>query len=292
MPMRDFDYLQPTSLAEALELKAGLGPRARFIAGGTDVMVLARAGRLEFDALISLRRAPELKGVRAQGESLVIGGGATLSELLADQTVRRRLPALHEAVQVMGCTQMRNLATLGGNLMSAVASGDTIPPLLAAGAVCRLAGARGERRVDLAEFFTGPRATAAEPDELLAAVEVPLPPEGSGAAFAKLGRRAALDLAVVSLAVHLEPGGDGAIAGARAAAGAVGPTPLRLPSAEKILAGGRPGARLFARAGEAALADCSPWDDVRASKWYREEMIRTLLPRVCARAWERAGGRS
>jgi CO/xanthine dehydrogenase FAD-binding subunit len=289
--MRDYDYLQPASLAEALELKANLGPAARFIAGGTDVMVLARASRLEFDALISLRRAEELKGVRAEGESIVIGGGATLSELLAHETVRRELPALHEALTVMGCTQMRNLATVGGNVMSAVASGDTIPPLMAAGATCRLAGPAGQRTVPLADFFAGPRATAAQPDELLLALEAPRPASGSGAAFHKLGRRAALDLAVVSLAVHLEAAPDGTIAKARAAAGAVGPTPLRLPSAEKALAGRRPGQELFARAGEAALADCSPWDDVRASKWYREEMIQTLLPRVCARAWERAGGR-
>lgn len=301
--MKDYEYHLPTSLEEALRLKAEYGGEARFVAGGTDVMVLKRAGRLDFDALISLRRVPEVAGIREDGDSIVIGGGVTLTQLMQSELIRRDLPSLRDAVCVMGCTQMRNLATVGGNLMSAVSSGDTIPPLLTLNAKCRLTSAAGERSVPLEDFFPGPRQTAAQDDEVLAALEIPKPASGPasgpapgcGMAFHKLGRRAALDLAVVSIAIALEMEPDGRkIAGARAAAGAVGPTPIRLYEAEKILISSDPSESVFANAAQAALEESSPWDDVRASRWYREEMIKVVFPRVAWAALERAGagGRS
>lgn len=288
--MKDYDYHLPTSLDEALRIKAGYGGEARFVAGGTDVLVLQRAGRLYFKALVSLRRVPEVTAISQDASSITIGGGVTLTQLMQSDLVRNSLPSLHDAVSVMGCTQMRNLATVGGNVMSAVSSGDTIPPLLTMEAHCRLASAKGERTVPLADFFPGPRQTKAQEDEVLVAMELPLPKPGCGMAFHKLGRRAALDLAVVSIAIllELEPGGK-RIAGARAAAGAVGPTPLRLYQAEKALTGAAPTEEAFAKAAQAALEESSPWDDVRASRWYREEMIKVVFPRVAWTALERAG---
>jgi CO/xanthine dehydrogenase FAD-binding subunit len=297
--MKEYDYHLPTSLAEALRLKADYGGEARFVAGGTDVMVLKRAGRLDFKALISLRRVPEMAGIADEGDSIFIGAGVTLSQLMQSELIRGSLPSLHDAVCVMGCTQMRNLATVGGNVMSAVSSGDTIPPLLTMDAKCRLASAGGERSVPLADFFPGPRQTSAEEAEVLTALEIPKPTSGPtagcGMAFHKLGRRAALDLAVVSIAVllELEPGGK-AISNARAAAGAVGPTPLRLRGAEEALIGKQPNEETFAAAAQAALEGSSPWDDVRASRWYRKEMIKVVFPRVAWTALQRAeaGGQS
>ena len=297
--MKDYEYHLPTSLEEALRIKAEYGSEARFVAGGTDVMVLKRAGRLDFDALISLRRVPEVAGIREDGDSIVIGAGVTLTQLRQSELIRRDLPSLHDAVCVMGCSQMRNLATVGGNVMSAVSSGDTIPPLLSLDAKCRLTSADGERAMPLADFFPGPRQTKAQDDEVLAALEIPKPASGPapvcGMAFHKLGRRAALDLAVVSIAVALELEPDSKrIAGARAAAGAVGPTPIRLYEAEKILTNSDPSENTFANAAQAALKESSPWDDVRASRWYREEMIKVVFPRVAWTALQRAGagGRS
>ena len=279
----------PTSLDDALRLKADYGGAARFVAGGTDVMVLKRAGRLDFGALISLRHVPEITDIRDDGGNIVIGGGVTMTQLMQSDLVRRDLASLHDAVAVMGCTQMRNLATIGGNVMSAVSSGDTIPPLLTMDAKCRLASAEGERTEPLAGFFSGARQTTAQEDEVLVALEIPKPEPGCGLAFHKLGRRAALDLAVVSIATLLELGPDGNIAKARAAAGAVGPTPIRLYGAEKALTGAKPTEEIFASAAQAALAESSPWDDVRASRWYREEMIKVVFPRVAWLAMQRAG---
>jgi CO/xanthine dehydrogenase FAD-binding subunit len=288
--MKDYDYHLPASLEEALRIKADRGAEARFVAGGTDVMVLKRAGRLDFEALISLRRVPEVTGICEEADSIIIGGGVTLTQLMKSDLVRIKLPSLHDAVSVMGCTQMRNLATVGGNVMSAVSSGDTIPPLMTLDAQVRLTSTEGHRTVPLSEFFPGPRQTKANDAEVLVALEIPKPLPGCGMAFHKLGRRAALDLAVVSIALllELEPGG-GRIARARAAAGAVGPTPIRLYEAEKALTGAAPGEELFAQAAQAALKESSPWDDVRASRWYREEMIKVVFPRVAWIAMERAG---
>jgi CO/xanthine dehydrogenase FAD-binding subunit len=293
--MKEYDYHLPTSLTEALRIKAEYGDEARFVAGGTDVMVLKRAGRMGFQALVSLRRVPEVAGIRVDGGNIVIGGGVTLTQLMQSDLVQGKLPCLFDAVSVMGCTQMRNLATVGGNVMSAVSSGDTIPPLLTLEAQCRLVSGKGDRTVPLADFFPGPRQTKAQENEILAALELATPAPGGGMAFYKLGRRAALDLAVVSIAILLELEPDGKrIAKARAAAGAVGPTPIRLYEAEKVLTGAKPSDETFTQAAQAALRESSPWDDVRASRWYREEMIKVVFPRVARTALQRAsaGGQS
>ena len=288
--MEEFEYLIPKNLPEALALKARGGPEARFVAGGTDVQVLRRAGRLPCRSLISLRRLPELKRIEQEGDTIHLGAGATLSELLESGLIRQSLPILADALEVMGCTQMRNLATLGGNVMSAVASGDTLPPLLCLEARCLLVSARDRRRVPITRMFTGPRATAARPEEILTALEIPRPGPRQCGAFIKLGRRAALDLAVVSLAAQLTLDQEGRLLQeVRLAAGAVGPTPLRLKGAEEILRGAAPEPEVLARAAATAQEECSPWDDVRASRWYRREMIAVWLPRVVAKALARAG---
>jgi len=288
--MPGYDYLQPDSISEALEAKLARGDQAVFVMGATDVLPLYRAGRMQFDTLISLRGIKSLRTMlETEDGELVIGSGVTLSELLENPVVQQRLPILHDAITRMGCTQMRNLATLGGNLMNALSSGDTLPSLLCLEATCLLVSPRGERSLPITEIFTGPRRTAAGPDEILKEVVIKLPPENASGAFDKIGRRKALDLAVVNLAAQLELAADGAIAAARLAAGAVGPTPLRLPGAEKLLSGARPEPELLARAAQAAQEEVSPWDDIRASAWYRRELIKVMLPRVCRAALARLG---
>ena len=288
--MSDYEYYQPTSLQEALAIKADRGGDARFVAGGTDVHVLRRAGLLNFNALISLRRAPELDVLEERGGVIRLGAGLTLTKILDSDLIREALPGLYEAVESMGCTQMRNLATLGGNVMNAVSSGDAIPPLLCLDAVCVLVSNQGERKTPLAEMFTGPRTTAAREDEILLRLEAPRPGPTSGGAFAKLGRRAALDLAVVNLAVRVELAAEGrTMEKVRVAAGAVGPTPLRLRQTEAVMQGRAPTTELLEQAAQAALDETRPWDDVRASRWYRREMIKVMLPRTAAKALSRAG---
>jgi CO/xanthine dehydrogenase FAD-binding subunit len=291
--MKDIAYHRPASLEEALALKQELGTAARFVAGATDVMVMTRQGRLSCQALISLRRLDELRGIQAEDGRLVIGAGATLREILDSRRVHELAPVLHDAVGVMGSRQMRNLATIGGNVMTAVSSGDTLPPMLVLEAQCRLLGPEGARDVPMDRMLTGPRTTAARPDEVLGALIIPLPRAGdppTAGAFQKIMRRAALDLAVASLAVQFTLSADGrALAKARVAAGALGPTPLRISEAEQMLAGQEPSAELLARAAQAVQNGITPWDDVRGSAWYRHQVSGVIFKRAAALALKRLG---
>lgn len=291
--MNDVDYFKPASLEEALSLKQSLGEGAVFLAGGTDVMVQAHQGKIAPQALISLRGIAELRGARLEGESLLLGAATTLSEILGDPLVARHLPVLSDAARVMGSTQMRNVATVGGNVMSAAPSGDTLCPLLCLEAVCHLVSSGGARQVPMHQMFLGPRRTAASPGELLTHLAIPLPTTGgqaSAGAFLKLTRRAALDLALINLAVQLWLSGDGAlIIKARVAAGVVGPTPLRLPEAEEALAGAPPTAETLQRATQNLGNSCSIRDSHRCAAWYREEMLRVLMQRACQQAFWRLG---
>ncbi len=288
--MRDCDYYRPTTLAEALEIKAARGEEALFVAGGTDVQVLRHQGRLDPAALISLRRLEELKGISAQGGTIFIGAGVTISELRQSELVADRLPILLDAARVMGSTQMRNVATIGGNLMSAASSGDTLPPLLALGALCHLAGPEGARVVAMDDFLTGPRQSAARPGELLTHLTVEVDRADQAGAFYKLTRRAAMDLAIMNLAVQLTLSPDrGLILGARVAAGVLAPTVVRLPQAEAALTGQPPELAVLLAAADCASGECTPRDSLRGTQWYRREMVCVLLPRVAARALGRLG---
>lgn len=290
--MKNIDYYKPKTIGEALEVKEKMGPDACFIAGGTDVLVLARDRKLGCQALISLRRIPELAGITIQDDVLHLGPATTLTDILQSPEVARELPILHDAVQVMGSTQMRNMATVGGNVMTAASSGDTLGPLLCLDAVCRLVSSRGERRVPMDEMFVGPRTTAAEPDELLAGLEIPLPKAGgavSSGAFFKLTRRAAMDLALINVSVQLWVSPDRAtIAKARMAAGVAAPTPIRLKETEEELAGQPVAEAVKEQVAIRAIGrECRLRDSDRCSAWYREEMLRVLIPRAAGLALQR-----
>lgn len=283
-----YDYIRAETVNQALRAKASLGQSARFMAGGTDVMVLYRSGRLQFKSIISLRRVAELNQIKQYPDHIFLGAGVTLDQVLASPLLKKKLPSLVEAVTTMGCTQMRNLATVGGNVMSAVSSADTIPVLLSLNAQVRLASLDTDRLLDINGFFTGPRATKAGPGELVMGFVIPTN-QARTTAFSKLGRRKSLDLAVVNLGIWLElDKKKRAVIKARIAAGAVGPTPLMLDQAAKALRGHQIGKPLSGEVLEAALADALPWDDIRASAWYRRQVLKVLLQRTVDNAAKRA----
>ncbi|KIX12375.1 FAD binding domain-containing protein [Dethiosulfatarculus sandiegensis] len=283
-----YDYVRAETVNQALRAKASMGQSARFMAGGTDVMVLYRAGRLQFKSIISLRRVAELNQIKQYPDHIFLGAGVTLDQVLESPLLKKELPSLVEAVATMGCTQMRNLATVGGNVMSAVSSADTIPVLLSLGAQVRLASLDTDHLLDLDGFFTGPRATKAKAEELLMGFVIPIN-QGKAVAFSKLGRRKSLDLAVVNLAVWLSLDEKGrTVEKARISAGAVGPTPLMLKQAARALRGHQADKPLSGDILEAALADTLPWDDIRASAWYRRQVLKVLLQRTVLSAIKRA----
>ncbi|HVB47663.1 MAG TPA: xanthine dehydrogenase family protein subunit M [Burkholderiales bacterium] len=282
-------YVVPHSLAEAMDLlRAG---EATILAGGTDLMPQTQAGRLRFRPLLmNIQRIPELRGITQQAGVVRIGALTTISELVDSTLVRERLNILWQACDHFASDQIRNAATLGGNLCNASPAGDALVPLLVLEARVVLAskpnGALESRALPLAQFLIGPGRTARTSAELLVAVELPVPQAGFRGEFHKFGTRPALDIATISIGVGAVRKGA-TLHDVRVAFGAVAPTPLRAPRTEAALEGRAPDDGVIEAALRAADAEIQPIDDVRASEWYRRELVHNILRRVIARVSER-----
>lgn len=275
-------YVAPRSLEQATEI-LGAG-NVTVLAGGTDLMPQSQAGRLQFQpVLMNVRHVPELNGIAEQGATVRIGALVTVTELLESTLVRERLNLLWQACNHFASDQIRNAATIGGNLCNASPAGDTLVPLLALDATVVLAskpnGTLQSRRVPLAQFLLGPGRTCRTSAELLAAVEVPLPPAGFAGEFYKHGTRPGLDISTISIAVGARLDG-GKLRDVRVAFGAVAPTPIRAPRTEAALEGRAPDAGTLEAASQVALQEVRPISDLRGSDWYRRELIHNMLKRA------------
>lgn len=282
------EFLQPRSLEEALAAKAER-PEAVPIAGGTDVMVELNFDRHRPEAVLDLTRVPELAEWDRDDGRLRVGAGVTYTRAIAE--LAGPLPGLALASRTVGSPQIRNRGTIGGNLGSASPAGDCHPPLLATGAEVEVASTAGRRRVPVAEFFTGPKKSALQPDELILAVGVPA---ASGPQqFAKIGTRNAMVIAVCSFALVLDPEHRRVGTGI----GSAGPTPLAATEAERFLQGVLDAEELWssrapiddgaaARFGELAAASASPVDDVRGTAAYRVHALGVLARRTLGWAWD------
>jgi CO/xanthine dehydrogenase FAD-binding subunit len=282
------EFLQPRSLEEALAAKAER-PEAVPIAGGTDVMVELNFDRHRPEAVLDLTRVPELAEWDRDDGRLRVGAGVTYTRAIAE--LAGPLPGLALASRTVGSPQIRNRGTIGGNLGSASPAGDCHPPLLATGAEVEVASTAGRRRVPVAEFFTGPKKSALQPDELILAVWAPA---ASGPQqFAKIGTRNAMVIAVCSFALVLDPEHRRVGTGI----GSAGPTPLAATEAERFLQGVLDAEDLWssrapiddgaaARFGELAAASASPVDDVRGTAAYRVHALGVLARRTLGWAWD------
>ncbi len=306
--MLSYDYHRPDTIAEALALMAQYRSEAMFIAGGTDVMVLIEQGKLKPRALISLRNVADLK----RNDGTVIGAGVSHRELQKSPSIQEHFSALHDAVCNLGSTQIRNVATIGGNICTAAPSADTACPLLVLDAKVVLASAAGERDVAIDEFFVGPGKTALQKGEILKEFRIRRFPQNTGSAYIKHTRRAAMDLPIIGVAVRItlnrndvkcrdalcttEP--ISKILGyfedeelkcedVRIAMGVVAPRPIRAKKAEAALTGKVLSEKLVAEAAAIAQSEASPRDSIRGEAWYRSEMIKVLVRRAVMKAIER-----
>jgi CO/xanthine dehydrogenase FAD-binding subunit len=275
-------YVAPRSLDEAAGLlRAG---NATILAGGTDLMPQTQAGRVGFQpVLMNIKRIPELHGISPTERMLRIGALTTITELRDSDVVRSRFNALWQACDQFASDQLRNAGTVGGNICNASPAGDTLAPLLVLDARVALTskpnGSLETRVMPLAEFLVGPGRTRRAPDELLAAVEVPWPPAGFESQFFKFGTRPALDISTISIGLGAVVGGN-RLRDVRIAFGAVAPTPIRAPLTEAALEGKPLDAPTITAALDAAEAEIHPISDVRASDWYRRELVRNMLHRM------------
>lgn len=275
-------YAAPRALGEALELlREG---DVTIVAGGTDLMPQSHSGKVKFGrTLLNVRRIQELAGIVLEGSTVRIGALTTITELLENAVVRERLPILAAAADHFASEQVRNGATVGGNICNASPAGDMLVPLIALDATVELAakpnGSVETRSMPLQAFLTGPGRTRRAAHELLTAVRVPLPPRDLVARFYKYGTRPALDISAISIGVGAVRR-DGRLENVRVVFGAVAPTPIRGTATERALEGQPLDAATIAAAAQAAHDEVRPISDVRASAWYRQELVRNMTRRL------------
>lgn len=286
--MRRFEYFEPQTLDEAVALLHRLDGQADVLAGGTDLLVEIKEHLRAPDYVVNIKKIPGLDYLRYDEQTgLRIGPVTTVRMVETSPLIQEKYAGLAEAARQLGSIQVRNRATVAGNLCRASPAADTAPPLIADGATVRLYGPQGERTVLLEQFFIGPGQTILAPNELLVEIAVPGPPPHTGKVYIKHGRRKAMELAVVGVAVSLTLSGD-TCADVRIALGAVAPTPLRVPQAERRLRGMVVNSAAIAAAAEAAREAARPISDVRGSAAYRRELVYVLTKRAVEVALQRA----
>jgi CO/xanthine dehydrogenase FAD-binding subunit len=291
MILPKFDYHDPPTLDEACQIMAELKEKARPLAGGTDLLVNMRRGSISPEHVVSLGRIEELKGVHLSNGQLRLGACVTAAEIGQSKEVNDLINPLASGANRLGSPLIRNLATIGGNIVTARPAADFPPPLMAYGASVVLKNSSGKRTISLDNFFRGPGQTVMEPDELLTEITIEKPPPYSGGDYIKLGARKTLITSIVNVAAFLSlDGRDGTITSARVVLGAVAPVPVRAPSSEQVLLGENPTDALFLRAAEAAAGDSKPIDDFRGSAEYRRAMVEVLTRRALSMALRKAGG--
>jgi len=291
MDLPRFEHHQPKRIEELLELIATYGSSAKIVAGGTDLLLKMRAGVASPEHLVSINQVAELQGVSYDDTNgLAIGGAARITDTGLHPDVRRHYPGLTYACDVMCTVQVRNMATVAGNLVNAAPSADTAAPLLVHDADLRLAKSGGTRQVKLSDFFTGPGMTVIEPQEVVTSIQVPPPPDRCGASYMRLSARSKVDIVAVSVAGLLTLSAGGEIETARLALAAVAPTPLLVQEVSDMLIGKQPSEELFAEAAAAAKRASRPIDDVRATAAYRRAMVEVLTRRVLADCLAKAKG--
>ena len=284
--MAGFEYLEARTLRQAISLAERYGGQARIVAGTTDFLVRWRQGTWTPQYVIDIGKVPGLGRLSFSARNgLRLGTLVTLRALETHTVVRQRYPALSAAASAFAGVQVRNLATVGGNVCNASPAGDTLPALLAFDARCRIVGPGGERWVYLEKFFTGPGATILQPGEVLAELRLPPPLRNTGSLYIKHSPRGAMDIATVGVASVISLRDRGRVCqDVRIALGAVAPTPIRAFSAEDVLRGQSITDKLLETAAREAQRCAAPIDDVRGSAGHRRGMVGILVKRTLEQA--------
>lgn len=311
--MDQYDYYKPSTIEEAIGLMATLDG-AKYIAGGTDVMVLIRQKKLSPKNLISVRNIKDLAYIDTT-KGLTFGAAATHTNIDSHAVIKRKYSALTDATSNLGSLQIRNVATVGGNICNAAPSADTACPLLVLDAVVSIIGPKGTRNVPLDDFFQGPGKTVLKPSELVKEFIIPPFGENTGSAYIKHTRRQAMDLPILGVAtritISVKNGGEVrcrdifctagnisnilsklkdeelTIEDARIAMGVVAPRPIRAKKAEAALKKKIVSPELFEEVGNIAAGEAQPRDSIRGEAWYRSEMIRVLVKRALIKSIDR-----
>ncbi len=280
------EIFQPNSLQEASHIIKQNGPGGRFLAGGTDLVIAIKEKGLVPKYVVDLKRIPKLAGIREEADgSIAIGALTTMREVEISPLISKRFPFLARSAAEVGSIQIRNRATIGGNMANATPSADVAPALLVLEAKAKIAGAGRERTLPLEEFFRGPGQTVMSPEEILTEILIPKTSPRLAGEYIKFSPREMMDLAYVGVAVVLLlSGNDRRCEQVRIALGAVSPTPMRARKAESVLLNQILTTELVEKAGEEAAQESKPISDVRSSADYRREMVRAMTQRALLNA--------
>ena len=281
-------YETPESVEGAVSLLAGGGPRGRVLAGGTDLLVQLRAGMISPDLVVDIKRIKGTREIREEDGMLVIGAAVTGAELGEHARARSLWPGVVESAELIGSTQIQGRASLAGNLCNASPAADTVPALVAAAAVCRIAGPDGTRRIPVGDVCTGPGQLSLGDGEFVVAFELPAPPPRSGDAYLRFIPRTEMDIAVVGAGVSLVLDEAGRCTAARVALGAVAPTVILVEKAGAALLGTQCDDTALEAMAAAARAACRPIDDKRGTVEFRTKVAGVLATRAARIAADRA----
>jgi len=285
-----FEYHAPSTIDEATALLSKLGEDAKVLSGGQSLIPLMKLRLASPAHLVDINAIPGLSGIREADGFLRIGALTRESDLEESEIVRTRYPLLHDTSKVIADPIVRNLATIGGNLAHGDPANDHPATMLALGAEIVAVGPKGERRMPIATFFTGPFETGLKPDEILVEIRVPVPPARSGGAYLKLERKVG-DFATAAVAVQVTLGANGACEQAGIGLTNVGLTPIKATKAEASLKGKALDESAIKQAAELAAQAAEPSADLRGSVEYKKDLVRVLTARALRKAVERAGSR-
>src|SRR5688572_24744726 len=281
-----FDFYQPATVAEASRLLKENGPGGRFLAGGTDLVIALKEKGLLPKYLVDLKRVAGLAGIRENSEgTITIGALTTMRDIEISPLITKKYPFLAQSAAEVGSIQIRNRATIGGNMANATPSADTAPALIALNATAKIASTGGERTIDLEAFFKGPGQSVMNADEILTEITIPKTGANLVGEYIKFSPREMMDLAYVGVAVVYNlAASDRRCTGVRIVLGAVAPTPIRAKRAEAALESQVLSEALAEKAGQIAAEEAKPISDVRSSADYRRAMVGTMTKRALLNA--------
>ena len=290
--MKLFEYVTPSTVEDAVKQLADLGPSARVLAGGTDLLVQMRAGRFDLDRVVDAKNIPELTDVSFDpATGLTLGAAVPCYRTYADAQVTSNYPALVDSTTIIGGIQIQGRASVGGNLCNSSPSGDTLPTLIALGASCLIAGPNGRRTVPAEEFCTGPGSNVLEDGEMLVSLNFSTPAENTGAHFLRFIPRNEMDIAIVNAGVWVElDASQENIVSARIGLGAVAPTPLFVEEAGQAVAGKPATEDTIQEAASVARDAARPINDMRGTIDQRKHLSAVLVARALRGAIRRAKG--
>ena len=284
-------YERPDTIEDATALLAGVEAKSFVLAGGTDLLVRMQTDAFEVDLIVDIKAISGMDAVTETGDGFVIGAAVSSVALSEDAALVAAWPGVVEAANLIGSTQIQARCTIVGNLCNASPAADSVPALVAAGALVRIAGPSGTRDVPVIDIPTGPGKTSLAKGEIIEAVVLPKPAAMSGDAYLRFIPRTEMDIAVVGVGVNLTLDKDGTVTAARVALGAVGPTVVLVEEAAEVLIGSKLEAGALDALAEACSAACNPIDDKRGTVAFRKQVAGVLARRAAQTAYTRAGGK-